>query len=127
MTRLSSAFLCAILAISRPALAQTRAIKEAGASGKWWESAAATIPVFIRDRPGKDTVFPLIPAAAASKRLDEMRAAGISAIEVYAPAEGGNSFMGLDTIDRYRLEPKAGYGRLQAVCWPCPRQGDEDH
>ena len=65
-------------------------------------------PCFPRDRPGKDAVFPLVPAAAASKRLDEMRAAGISAIEVYAPAEGGNSFMGLDTINRFRLEPKVG-------------------
>ena len=53
-------------------------------------------------------MFPFVPAAAASKRLDEMRAAGISAIEVYAPAEGGNSFIGLDTINRFRLEPKVG-------------------
>ena len=107
MTRVASAFLCAVL-ISLPALAQTRARKTAPADGNWWESAAATIPIFIRDRPGKDTVFPLVPAAAASKRLDEMRAAGISAIEVYAPAEGGNSFLGLDTINRYRFESKAG-------------------
>lgn len=78
------------------------------ASGRWWETAAATTPVFIRDRPGKDAVFPLAPASAASKRLDEMRAAGVTAIEVYAPAEGGNSFLGLDTINRYRFEPRAG-------------------
>jgi hypothetical protein len=108
LTRLSSALLCVIVVISSNVLAQTRAIKETEASGNWWESAAATIPVFLRDRPGKDAVFPFVPAAAASKRLDEMRAAGISAIEVYAPAEGGNSFMGLDTINRYRLEPKVG-------------------
>jgi Alpha amylase, catalytic domain len=108
MTRVTCAFLCAVLAISYPALAQTRARKAASATGKWWESAAATTPIFLRDRPGKDTVFPLVPAAAASKRLDEMRAAGITGIEVYAPAEAGNSFLGLDTINRYRVEPKVG-------------------
>jgi Alpha amylase, catalytic domain/Maltogenic Amylase, C-terminal domain len=108
LTRILGAFLGALLVVSHPAFAQTRAIKETGTSGNWWESAAATIPVFLRDRPGKDAVFPLVPAAAASKRLDEMRAAGISAIEVYAPAEGGNSFLGLDTINRYRVEPKVG-------------------
>jgi hypothetical protein len=80
----------------------------AAANDRWWESAAASVPVFIRPRPGEGTVFPLVPASAASKRLDEMRNAGVSAIEVYAPAEGGNSFLGLDTINRYRFEPRAG-------------------
>jgi len=75
---------------------------------RWWEAAGATIPVFIRDRKPKDAVFPLAPAAAAAKRLDEMRSAGITGIEIYAPAEGGNSFLGLDTINRYRLEPRSG-------------------
>jgi hypothetical protein len=108
MARIAAAFLCAVLAISHCASAQSRARKAAPATGRWWESAAATIPIFLRDRPGKDTVFPLVPAAAASKRLDEMRAAGITAIEVYAPAEGGHSFLGLDTINRYRLDPRVG-------------------
>lgn len=87
---------------------QGAALQSAPKNDRWWESAAANIPVFIRDRPGKDTVFPLVPAAAVSKRLDEMRDAGVTAIEVYAPAEGGNSFLGLDTINRYRFEPRAG-------------------
>jgi hypothetical protein len=108
MTRISSAFLCGVLLISHSALAQTPALKVTAETGNWWEPAAATIPVFLRDRPGKDAVFPFVPVSAASKRLDEMRAAGISAIEVYAPAEGGNSFLGLDTINRYRVEPKVG-------------------
>jgi len=40
--------------------------------------------------------------------LDELRDRGVAAVEVYAPAEGGNSFLGLDTINRYRFEPRAG-------------------
>jgi len=108
LNRTARLLLCAVLIVSRSALAQSRAVDRSGGTDRWWESAAATIPVFLRDRPGKDAVFPLVPATAASKRLDEMRAAGISAIEVYAPAEGGNSFLGLDTINRYRLEPKVG-------------------
>ncbi len=74
----------------------------------WWESAAAATPIFLRPRPGKDAVFPLVPEAAASKRLEEMREAGIAVVEVYAPAEGGDSFLGLDTIDRYRVDPRIG-------------------
>jgi hypothetical protein len=108
LTQILSAFLGSILFISSSLFAETRADEGAAVLGNWWESAAATIPVFLRDRPGKDAVFPLVPAAAASKRLEDMRAAGISAIEVYAPAEGGNSFLGLDTINRYRMEPKVG-------------------
>ena len=108
MKRTAGGLVCGILLISHFALGQTRPPGRSVEKDRWWESAAATIPVFLRDRPGKDAVFPLVPAAAASKRLDEMRAAGISAIEVYAPAEAGNSFLGLDTINRYRLEPKVG-------------------
>ena len=29
-------------------------------------------------------------------------------VEVYAPAEAGNSFLGLDTINRYRVDPRIG-------------------
>jgi len=36
----------------------------------------------------------------ASAQLDQIREAGFTAIEVFAPAEGGNSFGRLDTINR---------------------------
>ena len=54
--------------------------------------------------------------------LDDLRAQGITAVEVFAPAEGGRSFGGLDTIDRYRLEPAAGtMDDFQGWCaWPTP-------
>src|SRR5262249_31933748 len=74
MTHISSALLCGVLILAHHALSQPLTPKATAETGNWWESAAATIPVFLRDRPGKDAVFPLVPASAASKRLDEMRA-----------------------------------------------------
>jgi hypothetical protein len=43
----------------------------------WLEALTSATPIFLRERPGKDAVFPLKPETAASRRLDEMRDAGI--------------------------------------------------
>ncbi len=70
---------------------------------------SCSTPIFLRPRKGnKDAVFPLNPESAASRRLDEFRDAGIGRVEIYAPAEAGNSFLGLDTIDRYKVDPRIG-------------------
>ena len=89
-------------------LSQGPAVVPAAGKGRFRERIAAGTPLFIRDRARKDMVFPFTPAAAASKRLDELKDAGIDLVEVYAPAHGGNSFLGLDTIDRYEVDPRAG-------------------
>lgn len=89
-------------------LSQGPAVVPAAGKGRFRERIAAGTPLFIRDRARKDMVFPFTPAAAASKRLDELKDAGIDLVEVYAPAHGGNSFLGLDTIDRYKVDPRAG-------------------
>lgn len=44
----------------------------------------------------------------AEIQLREWKDQGIDAIEIFAPAEGGNSYDGLDAIDRYRLDPDIG-------------------
>ena len=72
---------------------------------RWWESAAAIARVGLRHKDGR--AFPLNRANVVS-RLGELNNAGFTAIEVFAPAYGGNSFGGLDTIDRYRLDPALG-------------------
>jgi hypothetical protein len=87
--------------------AQSPNRKAQPASGNWWESTAAIIRVSLTDRRGRDRAFPL-DSAAASKRLDELRAAGVDAVEIFASHEGGNSYGGLDAINRYRLNPEAG-------------------
>jgi hypothetical protein len=71
---------------------------------RWWERAAA----IARVSPRGPHAFPIRDAVRTEVALDELLAQGITAIGVFAPAEGGRSFGGLDTIDRYRLEPAAG-------------------
>jgi Alpha amylase, catalytic domain/Maltogenic Amylase, C-terminal domain len=71
---------------------------------RWWESAAA----MVRVSPRGKSPFPIKDTARLEAALDGLRAQGITTVEVFAPAEGGRSFGGLDTIDRYRLEPAAG-------------------
>lgn len=44
----------------------------------------------------------------AAKQLTELRADGVTAIEVFAPEEGGNSYDGLDAKNRFRLDPGLG-------------------
>ena len=51
--------------------------------------------------------LPLRPGEAKAK-LQELLADGITAIEIFAPEEGGNSYDGLDAKDRYRLDPEVG-------------------
>lgn len=81
---------------------------------RWWESAAAIVRVGAKDDNGRRPFT--LDEASMVQVLDEMKSAGVSAIEVFAPALGGNSFSGLDTIDRYQVDPTlgtmAGFKRL---------------
>lgn len=71
---------------------------------RWWESTAA----MVRVHPRGKTPFPIRDVAAMEAALDSLVDQGIAAVEVFAPAEGGRSYDGLDAVDRYRLEPSAG-------------------
>jgi hypothetical protein len=77
----------------------------------WWDSAAAIVRVSINpeteSRQGKRPQFPIDPAKAGPI-LDDYKARGISAIEIFAPYYGGRSYGGLDAIDRFNLNPKVG-------------------
>ena len=53
--------------------------------------------------------------AKAEQQLREWKDQGIDAIEIFAPAAGGNSYNGLDAIDRYRLDP--GVGSMDDFRW----------
>ncbi len=72
---------------------------------RWWESASAIVRVGSKRKGQRN--FPL-DDASLTRALDELKTAGISAVEVFAPALGGNSFDGLDTIDRYKVDPTLG-------------------
>jgi hypothetical protein len=73
---------------------------------RWWESAPAILRMHLK--PEKDEVGLSLDPAKAAAQLDAVRAAGFRAIEIFAPAHGGKSFGGLDTIDRYRIDPALG-------------------
>jgi hypothetical protein len=73
---------------------------------RWWESAPAIMRVHLKAREDRPAVS--LDPAKASAQLDEIREAGFTVIEIFAPAEGGNSFGGLDTINRYRIDPALG-------------------
>jgi hypothetical protein len=72
---------------------------------RWWESAAAIVRVGAKEKGRRQ--FPL-DEASVTRALDDLKASGFSAIEVFAPALGGDSFDGLDTIDRYQVDPTLG-------------------
>jgi hypothetical protein len=75
----------------------------------WWESAASIVRVSINPQTegSKRSQFPIDPAKAAPI-LDDLKARGVSAIEIFAPYHGGHSFGGLDSIDRFNLNPEVG-------------------
>jgi len=75
----------------------------------WWESAASIVRVSINPQTGgsKRSQFPIDPAKAGPI-LDDLKARGVSAIEIFAPYHGGHSFGGLDSIDRFNLNPEVG-------------------
>jgi len=73
---------------------------------KWWESVPAIIRVHLKAREDRPALS--LDPAKSSAQLDEIREAGFTAIEIFAPAEGGSSFGGLDTINRYRIDPALG-------------------
>ncbi len=49
-----------------------------------------------------------LESAESQAQLRAWKAAGIDAIEVFAPEEGGNSYNGLDAKNRYTLDPGIG-------------------
>jgi Alpha amylase, catalytic domain/Maltogenic Amylase, C-terminal domain len=46
--------------------------------------------------------------ATADQQMRAWKEQGITALEIFAPEEGGNSYDGLDAKDRYRLDPGLG-------------------
>jgi glycosidase len=49
-----------------------------------------------------------IDPAQAREQMRAWKEQGITALEIFAPEEGGNSYDGLDAKDRYRLDPGLG-------------------
>lgn len=74
---------------------------------RWWESAATIARLHLRPVRGR-RALPIRDEAELGRTLDSIKNEGVDAIEVFAPAHGGRSFNGLDTIDRFNTYPEAG-------------------
>jgi hypothetical protein len=85
---------------------------------RWWEKAAA----MVRVSPRGKRAFPFKDRSRMEAALDDLRAQGITAVEVFAPAEGGRSFGGLDTIDRTGSSPQRARWTTSGTRPPGPRR-----
>jgi hypothetical protein len=92
----------------------TDAGRERVSEGGWEETAA-----MVRVSPRGPNPFPFTDRARMRAALDERRAQGITSVEVFAPAEGGRSFGGLDTIDRYGSSPRPARRARRDVLVEC--------
>lgn len=73
---------------------------------RWWESVPSIYWTSLRASRGHAAV-PLKDPDALSKWLDEIKAQGFYALEIFSPAEIGTGG-GLPTIDHYRIDPDLG-------------------
>ncbi|HWQ12535.1 MAG TPA: alpha-amylase family glycosyl hydrolase [Roseiflexaceae bacterium] len=67
---------------------------------RWWESCSGITRPYLKAHGAT-----LRDVAA---RLEEIRALGFDAVEVFAPCAGGTCYHGLDTIDFYQVDPAIG-------------------
>lgn len=107
---------CALFCLTKPAVGQRFWADHGSASrphvpgnAGWWISASAIHRVTLKPntRFWRFEHLSLEPKEA-ELQLRRWKNKGISAIEIFAPAEGGNSYDGLDAINRYQLDPGEG-------------------
>ncbi len=78
----------------------------------WYVSAAAIHRVTLKHATKYWRFEQLsMDPATAKRQMLAWKKEGISALEIFAPEEGGNSYDGLDAKDRFRLDP--GLGSMQ--------------
>ena len=71
----------------------------------WRETTIGMKVVTLRPRRGRQLSLDHVKA---SEQLDQIKAQGFQAIEIYAPAEGLSAYGGLDTKNHYRIDPELG-------------------
>lgn len=73
----------------------------------WYRAAAGIKVVTFKKKLTYSYELSLDPALL-SRQLDEIKNEGFSAIEIFAPADGGTAYNGLDTKNYYRIDPELG-------------------
>ena len=82
---------------------------KASALPPWYVSAAAIHRVTLKPQTDYWRFEQLsLEPAKANQQMREWQKEGITALEVFAPEDGGNSYDGLDAKDRYHLDPGLG-------------------
>jgi len=74
---------------------------------RWWETAAALKIVTLKK--GRTFAHEIsIEPNEFSTQLDQIKAEGFQAIEIFAPAQGLYAYSGLDTTNHYNVDPEIG-------------------
>jgi Alpha amylase, catalytic domain len=104
VTNLISLLLCFLFYLAPTAIAQSQSQRRL--PEHWWESVSAIRNVTLKD----DNAYPQLSLQKemAERQLRGFQEQGFAGIQVFAPADGGKSYDGLDTRDHFRIEPKYG-------------------
>ena len=71
---------------------------------RWWEAAAGLKIVTLKK--GRTFAHEIsIEPDKLSEQLDQIKAEGFQAIEIFAPAQGLYAYSGLDTTNHYSIDP----------------------
>jgi glycosidase len=106
LRRIGASLLLAIMAQASAVSAQSRRAPHAY---PWYVTAAAIHRVSLKPNTEFWRFEHLsLDPAGADRQLRTWKEDGIDSIELFAPEEGGNSFDGLDTKDRYSFGSKGG-------------------
>jgi hypothetical protein len=73
----------------------------------WYEKAAGLKIATLKKGRSWGHLLSIDPIEA-SAQLDEIKAQGFQAVEIFAPAHGLYAYSGLDTIDHYQIDPELG-------------------
>ncbi len=108
--RKTSCFIFLILILAITAEAAPPKFEESGRHlipPRWWETAAALKIVTLKK--GRQFAHEIsIEPEKVSEQLDQIKAEGFQAIEIFAPAEGLYAYSGLDTTNHYGIDPEIG-------------------
>lgn len=74
---------------------------------RWWERTVGIKIVTLKRGRTYSNELSLDPVRAA-EQLDQFKAQGFQAIEIFASAEGRYAYSGLDTTNHYRIDPELG-------------------
>ena len=109
-------FACFLVMVSIPAMngaARAQAVRGAQRL-PWYVTAGAIHRVTLKPQTRYWRFEHLsIDPAAARQQMVTWKNEGITALEIFAPEDGGNSYDGLDAKDRFRLDP--GIGSIAAL------------